>query len=434
MQPHLKTIVAQGILPLTSVCNTACIFCSHRYNPEGIQIYRREPLQMSELEQVLPLAQRLRTLTIGESVTTTIEGEPLTHPNFLEITDQLRRAAPELILQITTNGILLSKNLLQSLRELQPLELTISLNSVNPLARKQLMGQRAGDIRPLLDVLGDGSGPAWHASVVAMPQMVGVADVLATLAAAASHGAKTIRVFWPGFTRLTPDSLRLSAELQQETECALNQWAAGHHTPLLVEPTLLTDLWARVQGVVAGTAAARAGVLVGDVILAVNGQTVVSRSDAFWQVFEQANPILLLRRAGANRLLRLEKPAEQPAGLVFHGDLTSGVIARLRRQCKGKRQAVVLTSLLGISQVRAALAGPAYAGVQVRAVQNHCFGGSIACAGLLTVSDFQAALCRLASQPELVIIPSIPFDQQGCDLLGVHYRELQSYCQRLVVI
>ena len=36
----LKTVQDDGILPITSVCNMACQFCSHRNNPPGLEVYR----------------------------------------------------------------------------------------------------------------------------------------------------------------------------------------------------------------------------------------------------------------------------------------------------------------------------------------------------------------------------------------------------------
>lgn len=434
MQHSLQSIVEQGILPLTSACNTACLFCSHRFNPPGLRLRRQAPLTLAELESALPIIRRLPSLTIGESITTTIEGEPLTHPELIAVLRRVRTVAPQLRLQLTTNGILLSEERLQQLQRLSPLELTISVNSVDPAARRRLMGDQAGEIRPLLRQLQQQPDLRWHASLVAMPQIVGVADVLQTVQAAADHQASTIRVFWPGFTELTPVELRLPNHLQQELASELAAWARTHTTPLVVEPVALSDLRAEICGVMAGTVAARAGLAAGDVILAVDGQPVLSRTDAFQQAFTAADPELLVQRESELQLVRLVKPADSLTGLVMYGDLPPGVITRLRRHCRRPGRGLVLTSSLAVGQLRAALAAPRYRQVNVLAVPNRRFGGSIACAGLLTVEDFQAALAEQTERPDWLILPAAPFDRDGCDLFGVDHRQLAAFCQRLSMI
>lgn len=434
MEQNLQTIIKQGILPLTSECNTACLFCSHRFNPKELQVFSEGPLSLAELQQALPIIQRLSALTIGESITTTTEGEPLTHLKFLEILRTIRQAAPEILLRITTNGILLDSELIEALRLLQPVELTISLNSVDPVARRSLMGRAAADIRPLLPLLAASLIP-WHASLVAMPQVVGEADVLQTVEVASRFGARSIRIFWPGFTKQTPAELLLPPDTKRRTELLLNGWADNHQTPLLMEPIHLDDLRAEVVGVIAATPASRAGVARGDVVLAINAGAVQSRTDAFWLAYELADPEILLERQGVVLVRKLSKAARSSSGLTFYGDLSPGELARLHRYCRRNRGRVyVLTSHLAAGQLRAALADSRFNHVAVLPVDNQTFGGSIECAGLLTVSDFAHALQKVQPSPDLVLLPRAPFDEQGHDLFGIHYRQLSAYCRQLMVV
>ncbi len=64
----------------------------------------------------------------------------------------------------------------------------------------------------------------------------------------------------------------------------------------------------------------------------------------------------------------------------------------------------------------------------LKAVSSLFFGGSIEAAGLLTVTDFQAAL---DSVPRLdlyrrILIPGVAFSRSGLDLRGVHYCSLEA--------
>jgi hypothetical protein len=78
---------------------------------------------------------------------------------------------------------------------------------------------------------------------------------------------------------------------------------------------------------------------------------------------------------------------------------------------------------------REALIGPAWS---VVTVPNRFFGGSIMAAGLLTVEDIvaagTAALAERAAdgdpRPALIIVPGLPFDDRGRDLVGRSYLEI----------
>ena len=96
------------------------------------------PLTGFALTSVLELAflDPRRKVIIGES-SRLDEGEPFTHPVFMVILQNLRRLPPQTTLAVTTNGTLLTPPMVQTLVELQPLEL-ISLNSATARGRHQL--------------------------------------------------------------------------------------------------------------------------------------------------------------------------------------------------------------------------------------------------------------------------------------------------------
>lgn len=421
---QLTDLVAGGILPLTSACNTACAFCSHRFNPAGIKTVAVNPLSQADLELLLPTIARLSALTIGESASTIMEGEPLTHPRFRQIMQQIRDVAPQISMKLTTNGILLSDGMLAFLESIRPLELTISLNSTTQMGRRQLMGVGAGSTDGLLQRLAAGKLP-WHASIVAMPHLVGMDDILETLQQSAQHGAVTIRVFLPGFTRLTPSSLRLPASMQAQLLHELAEWADAHSTPLLVEPRRLTDLRADIVGVIAGSPAENK-LARHDAILAVDDAPVMSRIDAFDRLYTAMNPHVTFERDGVVANTQLIKAALSRSGIVVHSDMSPALMRRLRRRCSRRHSVWVLASTLGSDLLDACLPSEQYPNTHVITVANQTFGGSIGCAGLLTVADMIAGLPSGTRRPDILLLPKVAFDRSGNDITGVNYENVQA--------
>ena len=48
----INTVSRTNILPVESSCNTSCIFCSHRQNPAGIEIYRLPELTVEDYKEI----------------------------------------------------------------------------------------------------------------------------------------------------------------------------------------------------------------------------------------------------------------------------------------------------------------------------------------------------------------------------------------------
>lgn len=89
-------------LEITSYCNAACPQCPRNHNGQGIN--RRMPLCHLEREVIdrafqADLCQRLRQIFFCGSY-----GDPIMHPDFLEILRDFRRKAPQLWLYMHTNG------------------------------------------------------------------------------------------------------------------------------------------------------------------------------------------------------------------------------------------------------------------------------------------------------------------------------------------
>lgn len=464
----LEAAALHNVLPLTSTCNLRCRFCSHRQNPPGLKVYYFSPLSLGLLQDLISLLDGSRKIVIGESSTRLCEGEPLTHPHFLTVIKELRKRYPRAPLQITTNASLLSKSILAELaalkgeqsfaaakssrsspKERHPggLELVISLNSSNPARRAQLMGDLQPQKALQAVALCRRLSLPFHGSIVACPDDDGWEDLKRTIFFLEEMGALTTRVFLPGWTRFSPQGFSAQSRcgsffsLWRELYDFVEELKEKIGHPVLLEPPFKEDLRAAVEGVIRNSPAERAGLKRKDVICRINGEETLTGVDCFYKIQRSALPRLEILREekggdGSENQRKalsfvLSKKKGEPSGLVFSYDLEGSAIARVARevQRKNAREPFLLTSLAAVSLWKAARRdGLLPQKLKIDVVENAFFGGSICCAGLLTVYDFRRHLEKLKSrkqEPDLIIIPLKPFDSRGRDLRGEHYEDLR---------
>ena len=445
----LDAVSRHNILPLTSSCNLGCLFCSNRHMPPELDVYTFPPLPETELQELIPYLDGQAKIVIGESSTRLCEGEPFTHPSILPLLSTLRERFPQAPLQITTNGTLLTHEKVVALHKLggstpkgdSLLELIISFNCSGPAVRRKVLGD--GEPQRVIDALKycrDYHIP-FHGSVVAVPHLSGWDDLESTLGLLDAKGARTIRIFLPGTTRFTPAGLLGGESIWEEIAAFLQKVKGKLRCPLLLEPPLKQDLVARVEGVIGGTGAEQAGLQVGDIITAIDGERVCSGVMAFGKIKKAASPLLTVERAAHNTdnllltptmmelNLRLQKAKGASSGIVMAYDLAEemmdAVTAEIIRD-QASRPLLLTSSIAAPLWRGARLSGLIPPQTRISIVNNHFFGGTICCAGLLTVFDLRKHLKSFSAQDEadLYLIPSAPFDKGGRDLRRESYREL----------
>lgn len=198
-----QTVQNDNILPVTTVCNVRCAFCSHHQNPPEVKAIAIPHLDPELVDDLLDYLDGSRKIIIGESTSLIMEGEPFTHPRFFEILEAIRRKFPQTLIQITTNGTMLTETSIVRLKALEPLELVVSLNACHPGARRQLMADGRADVACTAPPLLQKHRLRYHGSIVAMPHLTGWQELDDTVHYLARNGARTIRLFQPGYTRLT---------------------------------------------------------------------------------------------------------------------------------------------------------------------------------------------------------------------------------------
>jgi hypothetical protein len=376
----------------------------------------------------MPYLNPGRKIVIGESATRLREGEPLTHPHFHSLIQELRVIFPSATIQVTTNGSLLDKKTIALFSSLRPLEIILSLNSASQKGRNILMGdrkpQKAIDALKLLQE----ADISFHGSIVALPHLTGWADLRGTIFSLARASAETIRILMPGYTRLSDPKLVPPPETVRQCYHLLEDLRAETAVPLLAEPPLIEDLKPLMEGVIVGSPAAKAGLFAGDQIVRVNGREPFSRVDAFELLQKAKDPGVFIRR-GTNELnMVICKHAGKPPGVAVAYDIDPLQAKRLRASLCQNGENLALVSRPAYQRWQIAATKLALKNLAFRAVPSLFFGGSIAAAGLLTVEDFQAVLDREKDLKSFkkILLPAIAFDSSGCDLSGSSYLGLST--------
>ncbi|MFZ5634480.1 MAG: DUF512 domain-containing protein [Bacillota bacterium] len=418
----LESAARSNILPVISTCNVRCKFCSHGQNPPTAEALKMPAITMELADEALSLMNPGKPVVIGESVTRLMEGEPFTHPRIKDILLLIRRKMPPAQIRLTTNGTMLDRENVDFLASLGNVLINLSLNSSDVSVRKYLMTDSRAERAVSAPALLQERSIAYHGSVVAMPHLTGWEDLANTLNFLDRHGAATVRVFLPGHTRLSPPELRVPRNLREKLNIFITAVKSGVRTPITLEPSVINNLDAEVAGVMVHSPADRAGVKAGDVIVGVDGIPVQSRVDAFQRVLERRDPSLEVSREGANYFFKIIKEKGRPSGLVFDFDLDPATIREILRAVRRRRanSPLLLTSELGYPAMKLGLqklSGESPA-IRAVAVKNRFFGGSIGCAGLLTVADMLEAAAKYAAGTDLVIVPAIAFDIRGRDITG----------------
>jgi NifB/MoaA-like Fe-S oxidoreductase len=424
----VEAVREHNVLPLTGRCNLSCIFCSHRFNPPGTKAYSFNHLPLNTVNGLLKFLDPSRKIIIGDSATRLREGEPLTYPGFLPVIEKLRQRFPQTLIQFTTNGSLLNRQLIAKLAVLQPLEIILSVNSISVAGRKKLMADTEPSIiRSALEALTQ-YAINFQGSVVALPHITGFDDLEETLYFLDRAGARTIRLLLPGFTKLAPADLLPAPAISEAIYKKVEQMQLKLSVPLLTEPSKIMDLNPVISGVIKDSPADRAGLASGDIIMKVGNKKPFSRVEAYRLLADNRNPQLHLRRSEKTFSSCLLKEKDDKPGITVAYDLDPDQVDQVQRIIDPNGKNLMLLSVPALQRWQVALQLRTIANLDLLTVPSLWFGGTINCAGLLTVGDYRAAMdsCPNLGRYSRILLPSVPFDLSGYDICGEHYFSLSA--------
>jgi uncharacterized Fe-S cluster-containing radical SAM superfamily protein len=426
----INTIYRTNVLPVVSSCNTACIFCSHRQNPPGVETYRLPELTLEDFKELIEYLSPDGKIVIGEAATRIIEGEPLLREDFIDIAALVRKRFPKTAIQVTTNGMLITRELVKKLEDLGNIELNISVNCIHPEKRMKLLGLKTPqDIREKVLMLKDRL--SFSGSFVLVPDLLTYEDIEEMVAFLDMSGAAMVRAFLPGYTVRSGKNYNFTAAYFKMQDF-VNKLKCKYSIPVVIEPPVMDGLECRVEGVIRNSPAFIGGVKSGDVILTVCGYDVSTRVEAFNMTYNAANPVLFIKRGEEQVVIRLEKPKNSSPGFITLYDADPGVMDTVGRAVEryGAHRVLVVTSMLacGILKKLFSTRDLPY-DYCIYAAENLYFGGTIKCAGLLTAGDIVNCVARyveLEGKPDLILLPPVMFDFTKRDLLGVSINEIEN--------
>ena len=449
---------------LSTYCNCDCSFC---FLNGSDQLSPKRPMLTVKEAQTRARYYSAETRT-GLPTPSAPPGEPFTNPRAIDLLRIARASHADSVIDITTNGEYLDEDTLSALAKLQPIHISLSLNSSDEAERGRIMrSRRPGNAIRAMAMMRD-FGIQFTGSVVPSPDSP-LSDIAQTIRDIDRHAAMQIRLCLPGYTRYADETAAFDTQAFWGDLIAMSQKLRPElRSPLLIQPGFYwnKEIRAVIDGIFPNSPAEHAGLKFGDRILRVNGQPVVSRAEAVHLIELQAETApwtvtLDIAREGerfsvelSNELATEEdlypyKPKGYAAnyeslarwgfGIQLMDGFDVGALTRLKeavdRHPQAHRVLVFTTPLVKDLYAQAlTIVGDApecnLPGIEVRAtVARHNFwGGNIMIGDLHVVQDFVDHLELLKAhgyRPDLAVIPSSFTNSWGMDLLGHSYLEIE---------
>lgn len=232
-------------LPISSVCNTKCIFCSNEMNP--FEIFREGFRPLDDIKKGIALLDpnSKDDIRLGDSLPGRIsEGEALLHPDIIKILQLVRNKIPNRIIQINTNGSLLTRECIEILVPFKPMKFTISYHSDNPdnwckifkSNEEKYKIARSTFFRLLKEKF------YVDAALVPLPNLVGYEDIENTIMALRFY-VKNIIVYLPGYSKnASSEQKRLMDVDFFELSSFFSKMRKNYRINLDVKPDLIKPL------------------------------------------------------------------------------------------------------------------------------------------------------------------------------------------------
>lgn len=199
--------MGKNILPISTVCNAKCIFCSNKMNPFKIHRCGFRPLKevSEQLYHSMSFIGHTSEIRLSDAIPGSLsEGEATLHPKFFEICKLIRGARPFNPLHITTNGSLLTEEFISKMQKYEPFHLCISYHShdMNNWCKIYGLSEKQYETATNAWQLCKDAGFCLSGAIVAMPNVVGYDDIRETMLWMNSFEPFGMVLWEPGYSRL----------------------------------------------------------------------------------------------------------------------------------------------------------------------------------------------------------------------------------------
>lgn len=201
-----------GSIPLSSVCNSNCLFCSNHQNP--FKIKRIGHLSFEEFRKQVyymkSTSQNIMDIGVSDVLPGTIsEGEAMLNPEFRNMIMYLKKSfGPQVKVKMTTNGGLLDDNMIEFLSAMKPFEVSVSIPSFTKQHWLKMFGSSNEQHYENAIVSFTKmrlAGIEVRATIVPLPALTGFDDLEHTITRLVEEGLPEILVWYPGYTKHTPN-------------------------------------------------------------------------------------------------------------------------------------------------------------------------------------------------------------------------------------
>ena len=180
--PQTLSAPVSVVWSLSYGCNLRCMHCYQNAS-------RPSPDELTLDQQLSVVDQMARA---GVSMVVLSGGEPLTNPNLGKLIERIR--AYEMAISIDSNGVLMDRSVVESLRRAGVASVELSLDSVNARSHDQFRGLE-GAFEKTIDAVEICSEAGMFTTVATTATTLNCADSRELISLARSHGANRVVFF-----------------------------------------------------------------------------------------------------------------------------------------------------------------------------------------------------------------------------------------------
>jgi len=127
-------------IPITSACNYRCKFCEVSGVSDMLKKcnrkYQKNSMSLESIKKFEPMIKTANVVNLGGR---TGPGEPLLAKNFDDAVREIRNINPNVVIDLTTNGSLLTKEKSEFLVTMSPIAVTFSIHAATPESYSDIM-------------------------------------------------------------------------------------------------------------------------------------------------------------------------------------------------------------------------------------------------------------------------------------------------------